>query len=88
MSGRPRGSTWWSPRARSSLWRRLEDAPRSVDIASQLLPTRNWIEVLDSLSTGNGPVPLRHVALLLGWTVAFGALAWLGYRRDEGERFA
>jgi ABC-2 type transport system permease protein len=71
-----------------ALWHRLEDAPRSVDVASQLLPTRSWIEILDPLATGERPVPLHHVAALAGWTVAFGALAWFGYRRDEGERFS
>jgi hypothetical protein len=28
------------------------------------------------------------VAALAAWTIAFGALAWFGYRRDEGERFS
>jgi ABC-2 type transport system permease protein len=71
-----------------ALWRPLEDPPPSVDLASQLLPTRSWIEVLDPMATGDGSVPLRHVAALAGWSVAFGALAWFGYRRDEGERFS
>jgi ABC-2 type transport system permease protein len=71
-----------------ALWRRVEDAPRTVDVASQLLPTRSWIEILDPLSTGTRPVPLHHVAALAAWTFAFGALAWLGYRHDEGERFS
>jgi ABC-2 type transport system permease protein len=71
-----------------ALWRRVEDAPRTADVASQLLPTRSWIEILDPLATGERPVPLHHVAALVGWTVAFGGIAWLGYRRDEGERFS
>jgi ABC-2 type transport system permease protein len=71
-----------------ALWRRLEDAPRSADVASQFLPTRSWIEILDPLSTGERTVPLHHVIALAGWTLAFGAAAWLGYRRDEGERFS
>ena len=71
-----------------ALWHRLEDAPRSVDVASQLLPTRSWIEILDPLATGERPVPLHHVGALAGWALAFGALAWFGYRRDEGERFS
>jgi ABC-2 type transport system permease protein len=71
-----------------ALWRPLENAPRGVDLVSQLLPTRNWIEVLDPLATGRGRVPVHHFAALTGWALVFGALAWLGYRRDEGERFS
>ena len=70
------------------MWTRpTDDVPRGVDLASQALPTRSWIEVLDSVATGDSPVPLHHVAALVGWGVAFFAFAWLGFRRDEGERF-
>jgi ABC-2 type transport system permease protein len=71
-----------------SLWARPgDDIPRAVDLASQLLPTRSWIEVLDSIATGDSPLPLHHSAALVGWTIVFGALAVWAYRRDEGERF-
>jgi len=71
-----------------ALWTRpTDEIPRSVDLASQALPTRSWIEVLDSVATGDNPVPLQHVAALGAWTVVFFGLAWVGYRRDEGERF-
>jgi hypothetical protein len=43
--------------------------------------------VLDSVSTGDQPLPLLHVAALVGWAIVFFALAWWGYRRDEGEQF-
>lgn len=70
------------------LWTRPpDDLPRSADIGSQLLPTRSWAEVLDSVSTGDHPLPLHHIAALAGWGIVFFALAWWGYRRDEGERF-
>jgi hypothetical protein len=39
------------------------------------------------VATGDNPVPLQHVAALGAWTVVFFGLAWVGYRRDEGERF-
>ena len=92
---------WFSPRAAlpaanlvylplaigGALWHRLDDAPRAADVASQFLPTRSWIEVLAPLSTGDGAVPLYHVAALAAWTIVFGLVAWAGYRRDEGERF-
>jgi ABC-2 type transport system permease protein len=70
-----------------AFWARLENVPREADRLSQLLPTRSWMEVLDSIATGDRPVPLHHAAALAAWTVLFGALAWWGYRRDEGERF-
>lgn len=71
-----------------SLWTRpTPELPRSLDLVSQLLPTRSWIEVLDAVATGDSPLPLHHAAALLGWTVLFGVLAAWAYRRDEGERF-
>jgi hypothetical protein len=45
------------------------------------------MEVLDPVATGDHPVPLHHVAALAAWGLVFFALAWWGYRRDEGERF-
>jgi hypothetical protein len=45
------------------------------------------MEVLDSVATGDEPLPLHHAAALVGWSAVFFGAAWLGYRRDEGERF-
>ena len=70
-----------------ALWARPEGLPHDADVGSQLLPTRSWMEVLDSVATGDHPLPLHHAAALVGWTLVFGTLAWWGYRRDEGERF-
>ena len=71
-----------------SLWvRPTQDVPRGVDLASQFLPTRSWIEVLDSVATGDRPLPLHHVAALAAWTAVFFGSPGSGYRRDEGERF-
>lgn len=71
-----------------AVWvRPSEDVPHGADVASQFLPTRSWIEVLDSIATGDSPLPLHHLAALAAWGVAFFALAWWGFRRDEGERF-
>jgi ABC-2 type transport system permease protein len=70
------------------LWMRpTEDVPHDIDVASQLLPTRSWMEVLDPIATGDHGVPLVHVAALAAWGIVFFAAAWWGYRRDEGERF-
>jgi ABC-2 type transport system permease protein len=70
-----------------ALWARPEGIPHGADVASQVLPTRSWMEVLDSVATGDHALPLHHVAALAAWSGVFFAAAWLGYRRDEGERF-
>ena len=70
-----------------ALWARPEGLPHVADVASQTLPTRSWMEVLDSVTTGDDPLPLHHVAALIGWSAVFFAAARVGYRRDEGERF-
>ena len=64
-----------------------DDIPYGVDLASQFLPTRSWMEILDSIATGDSPLAWHHVAALAAWGVVFFALAWWGFRRDEGERF-
>ena len=93
---------WLSPRAAlpvanllflplaiaGSLWARPgDDVPHTADVAAQLLPTRSWIEILDSIATADRPLPSPHVAALAAWGTAFLALARWGYLRDEGERF-
>ena len=70
-----------------ALWARPDGIPHGADVASQTLPTRSWMEVLDSVATGDHPLPLHHAAALAGWSAVFFAAAWLGYRHDEGERF-
>jgi ABC-2 type transport system permease protein len=70
-----------------ALWARPEGIPHGADVASQTLPTRSWMEVLDSVATGDHALPPHHVAALVAWSGVFFAAAWLGYRRDEGERF-
>ena len=93
---------WLSPRAAvpvanlvffplivsGAFWARPSgEIPRGLDVASQALPTRSWMETLNAVATGDAPLPLHHVAALAAWGSAFLALAWLGFRRDEGERF-
>jgi len=71
-----------------AFWSRpTDEIPEWIDDASQVLPTRNWMEILDSIATGDSPLPLHHVAALAAWGLVFFALAWWGFRRDEGERF-
>jgi ABC-2 type transport system permease protein len=70
-----------------ALWARPTGIPRDADIASQTIPTRSWMEVLDSVATGDHALPVHHVVALAAWSGVFFAAALLGYRRDEGERF-
>lgn len=71
-----------------AMWTRPpDDVPHGVDVASQVLPTRSWMEMLDSIATGDSSFPFHHLAALAGWALVFFALAWWGYRRDEGERY-
>ena len=69
-----------------ALWGKPDDLSPSADLASQLFPSRSWIELLEPAVHG-GSLPIRHAAALVGWSFVFGAAAWIGYRRDEGERF-
>jgi ABC-2 type transport system permease protein len=71
-----------------SLWGKPDDPPRSLDIASNALPTRSWMEVLEPITGGGGRPPLPHLVALAAWSVAFAAFAWVAYRRDEGERYS
>ena len=69
-----------------ALWGKPDDLSPSADLASQLFPSRSWIELLGPAVHG-GSLPIAHAAALVGWSFVFGAAAWLGYRRDEGEQF-
>ena len=70
-----------------SLWGKPDDPPRGLDLASQALPTRSLMEILEPAASSSGGLPLRHAAALAAWTVAFGLFALHAYRRDEGERY-
>lgn len=70
-----------------ALWNRPDELPPEADAPMQAIPTRSWIEILDPLASGDGHLPVHHVAALAAWGCAFAALAVWGYRRDEGERF-
>jgi hypothetical protein len=50
------------------------------------VPTRQFAELLWA-SAGGGPWPSGAVLVLGCYTLLFGTLAWLGWRRDEGEKF-
>lgn len=91
---------WLSPRAAipvanivflatalaGGLWAGPTNLPEGVDAYSTAVPTRSWGELLWASVEGR-PWHVVDVALLSGWGVAFGVLATLGYRRDQGELF-
>jgi ABC-2 type transport system permease protein len=60
--------------------------PHFVAEISPYLPTRQFAEVLWS-AAGGSPWPDAAFPVLGLYSVLFAALAWIGYRRDEGEKF-
>lgn len=68
------------------LWAPPEQLPHVVSAVSVVLPTRQFGELLWA-SVELEPPGLPTVGILGAYCLAFGALAWWGYRRDEGERF-
>ena len=47
-----------------------DDLSPSADLASQLFPSRTWIELLEPAVHG-GSLPIRHAAALVGWSFVF-----------------
>jgi ABC-2 type transport system permease protein len=60
--------------------------PELVAVISPYLPTRQFAEVLWAAAAGTA-LPRGAVLALGAYAAVFGGLAWLGYRRDEGEKF-
>ncbi|AOS65651.1 ABC transporter permease [Actinoalloteichus hymeniacidonis] len=60
--------------------------PDWLDTASQALPTRAGRDLVVAV-LGNGQASITSLAVLLGWTLVFGAFAAFAFRRDEGRRF-
>lgn len=67
------------------LWTTPANLPSMLDQVTEVLPTRQWVEVV--IAAVYGLPQAEHWAWLAGFTIVFGALAAWGYRRDEGERF-
>lgn len=68
------------------LWMTPENLPAVVRSVSPLMPTRQFGDVLRGAVQGRAWQPVEWL-LLLGWSAAFGLLAWWGYARDEGRRY-
>lgn len=68
------------------LWTGGRDLSRPVAAVSPYVPTREWADLLWA-SVGAGRWHAAPALSLAAYTLAFGALALWGYRRDEGERY-
>lgn len=68
------------------LWTGPRGLPHALTGISQVLPTRQWGDVLWA-AVLNGSWPAAHWLTLALYATAFGAFAAWGYVRDEGERF-
>jgi ABC-2 type transport system permease protein len=68
------------------LWTGAERLPAVAGEISPLLPTRHWLDTLSAAVTADPP-PAAQWLCLVGWTVVFGLLAAVAYRRDEGVRY-
>lgn len=63
-----------------------ETFPSWLDAASQATPTRAARDLVVSSMTGSG-AEVTQLLVLLGWTLAAGAVTVWAFRRDEGRRF-
>lgn len=68
------------------LWTGPTGVPQPVVRIASILPTRIWGHLLWE-SAADQHWAGRYWLGLVGYSVGFGALAVLGYRRDEGQRF-
>jgi ABC-2 type transport system permease protein len=68
------------------LWMPPQDLPRAVAEISPYLPTRQFADLLWSVTTGESPA--RALAGLAAYAALFAAAAAIGYRRDERTRYA
>ena len=68
------------------LWAHPSKLPEIIQQISLYTPTRHAAEILWAV-IGEFPVPNASLMWLGGYSIAFAALAWAGYRRDEARRY-
>jgi len=68
------------------LWTGPGDLPRTIRALSPYTPTRQWGDVLWAAVAG-APWRTSHWLLLAAYAAGFGALATIGFARDELQRF-
>jgi ABC-2 type transport system permease protein len=69
------------------LWTAPAELPDPVDAVSRALPTRALADALLAAATPE-PWSWTPCAILTAYSIAFGAAALWGYRRDEGQRYS
>jgi|tagenome__1003787_1003787.scaffolds.fasta_scaffold20845129_2 ABC-2 type transport system permease protein len=65
---------------------KVAELPAALRDVSPWLPTRQWSDVLVQFGLG-GRLPTHQLLALGGYGLLFGAVAVLGYRRDEQRQF-
>ena len=72
----------------SGMWIPIQMMPGLVKKAAHFLPPYHYCQLaLKPLGLDRGEPASRSVAVLVAFTLASLALAWMGYRRDEGKTF-
>lgn len=72
----------------SGLWIPLFQLPELVQSIAPFLPPYHFAQLaLGTFGASVGDHPVLHVGALIGFTIAFLAVAGWGYRRDEGRTY-
>ncbi|HEX2224434.1 MAG TPA: ABC transporter permease [Thermoanaerobaculia bacterium] len=70
----------------SGLWMPIDFMPKVFQQIAPWLPTYHFSQLaLGVIGMGRGEPVFQGVVMLVGFTVVSLALAWVGYRRDEGK---
>lgn len=72
----------------SGLWVPIWGLPKPVQTLAHWLPPYHFSQLALRITGGSrGESVLVHIGAMVGAAVLFGAIAYLGYRRDEGKTY-
>ena len=72
----------------AGLWIPIVFLPKSLQQVAVWLPPYHYSQLaLGTIGASRGQSPLLHIGAMLAATVLFAAIAWIGYRRDEGKLY-
>ena len=72
----------------SGLWVPIMFLPQSIQKAALWMPQYHFSQLaLRTIGASAGQPLALHLGAMLGATLLFSALAWIGYRRDEGKLY-
>lgn len=72
----------------AGLWIPIVFLPQSLQSVAQWLPAYHFSQLaLAVIGASRGGSVLLHAGAMAAATVLFGAVAWIGYRRDEGKLY-